>query len=173
MRALQPADRGVTGIETVSADCRRSAPGRLQFRWQVEGNLGWLVVPAPGRGGREDGLWRHTCFEAFIARDAAAPGYLEINASPSLAWATYAFTDYRRGQRDALEAPLEHLRAQRDASRLVLEADLAWDAGAAPRIGLCAILEELDGSLSYWALAHAPGRPDFHRRESFVLELHD
>lgn len=171
MRALQPADRGVTGIEAVSADCWRAALGRLRFRWQVAGNLGWLVVPAPGRGGREDGLWRHTCFEAFIAPDAAAPGYLEINAAPSLAWASYLFSDYRSGQRDAAEAPLERLRVQRDASSLALEADLAWDAGVAPRIGLCAVLEELDGSLSYWALAHAPGRPDFHRRESFVLQL--
>jgi hypothetical protein len=173
MHALQPADRGVTGIETVSADCRRLAPGRLHFRWQVDGNLGWLVVPAPGRSGREDGLWRHTCFEAFVAADAAAPGYLEINVSPSLAWASYAFTGYRAGQRDALDAPLEALRVQRDASSLVLEADLVWEAGPAPRIGLSAVLEELDGTLSYWALAHAPGRPDFHRRESFVLQLRD
>jgi len=171
MRTLQAADRGVTGIEVVTAGCRRLAPGRLRFRWQVEGNLGWLVIPAPGRGGREDGLWRHTCFEAFIAPQAAAADYLEINASPSLAWASYAFAGYRCGQRAALEAPLEALHAERDASRLALEADLVWDAGAAPRIGLCAVLEELDGTLSYWALAHAPGRPDFHRRESFVFEL--
>jgi len=173
MRALQPADRGVTGIEAVSADCRRLAGGRLHFHWQVSGDLGWLVVPAPASSRREDGLWRHTCFEAFIAPNAAAPAYLEINASPSLAWASYAFTDYRAGQRDALDAPLEAMRVQRDATRLLLEAELAWDAGPAPRIGLSAVLEELDGSLSYWALAHAPGRPDFHRREGFVLQLRD
>jgi hypothetical protein len=173
MHALQPADRGVTGIEAVSADCRRLAPGRLLFRWQVDGDLGWLVVPAPATRRREDGLWRHICFEAFIAPDAAAPGYLEINASPSLAWASYAFTDYRAGQRDALDAPLDALRVHRDASRLLLEAELAWDPGPAPRVGLAAVLEDLDGSLSYWALAHAPGRPDFHRRESFVLQLRD
>jgi hypothetical protein len=65
------------------------------------------------------------------------------------------------------------LRVQRDAARLLLEAELAWDPGPALRIGLAAILEDLDGSLSYWALAHAPGRPDFHRRESFVLQLRD
>jgi hypothetical protein len=171
--ALQPADRGVTGIVAVSADCRRLAPGRLRFHWRIDGDLGWLVVPAPGVDRREDGLWRHTCFEAFIAPDASAPGYLEVNAAPSLAWATYTFTGYRAGQRDARDAPLEALRVHREPSSLVLEAELAYAAGPAARIGLCAVLEELDGTLSYWALAHAPGRPDFHRRESFVLQLHD
>jgi hypothetical protein len=173
MHALQPADRGVTGIDTVCAACRRLAPGRLQLRWQVSGNLGWLVIPAPASGRREDGLWRHTCFEAFVAPDAADPGYLEINASPSLAWASYRFSDYRAGQRDALDTPLENLRVERDAACLTLEAELACALRLQPRIGMSAVLEELDGSLSYWALAHAPGRADFHRRESFVLQLGD
>jgi hypothetical protein len=38
-------------------------------------------------------------------------------------------------------------------------------------IGLSAVVEATDGSLSYWALAHAPGRPDFHHAHSFGLEL--
>jgi hypothetical protein len=173
MHALTPADRGVTGITGVRADCVRRAPGCLTLRWEVSGELGWLVVPAPGPRRREDGLWRHTCCEAFIAPPARAPAYLEVNLAPSLAWATYAFSDYRSGQREASEAPLANLRAEHDAHRLLLEAELHWEPGPAARVALCAVLEELDGTLSYWALAHAPGRPDFHRREGFVLQLND
>jgi hypothetical protein len=33
------------------------------------------------------------------------------------------------------------------------------------------VIETLDGSLSYWALRHPPGKPDFHHSESFALEL--
>ncbi|MFO1400948.1 MAG: DOMON-like domain-containing protein [Steroidobacteraceae bacterium] len=171
MHALQPADRGVTGIEGVRAGCTPLAPGRLQLRWEVSGELGWLVVPAPGPRQREDGLWRHTCFEAFIAPAARAPAYLEVNLAPSLAWATYSFSDYRAGQRVATEASLVNPRLELDAHALLLEAELHWDCGPGARVGLSAVLEELGGTLSYWALAHAPGRPDFHRRECFVLQL--
>jgi hypothetical protein len=33
------------------------------------------------------------------------------------------------------------------------------------------VIEEIDGALSYWALRHAPGKPDFHHRDAFALEL--
>ncbi len=39
------------------------------------------------------------------------------------------------------------------------------------RLGLSAVLEMKDGSLSYWALAHPPGKPDFHHPDSFALTL--
>lgn len=37
--------------------------------------------------------------------------------------------------------------------------------------GLSAVIEEADGTLSYWALAHPAGKPDFHHPDCFVLEL--
>ncbi len=46
-----------------------------------------------------------------------------------------------------------------------LDLDRTW------MIGLSAVIEELDGRKSYWALAHAPGKPDFHQRTCFVLQL--
>jgi hypothetical protein len=33
------------------------------------------------------------------------------------------------------------------------------------------VIEAIDGTLSYWALAHAPGSPDFHHLDCFALEL--
>ena len=37
--------------------------------------------------------------------------------------------------------------------------------------GLTVIIEEDNGGMSYWALKHAPGKPDFHHRDAFALEL--
>ena len=38
-------------------------------------------------------------------------------------------------------------------------------------IGLAAVIEETSGTLSYWALRHAPGKPDFHHPDAFALAL--
>jgi hypothetical protein len=38
-------------------------------------------------------------------------------------------------------------------------------------LGLAAVLEDRQGRLSYWALAHLADRPDFHHPDSFILEL--
>ena len=42
---------------------------------------------------------------------------------------------------------------------------------AALKLGLSAVIEEIDGTKSYWALAHAPGPPDFHHPDCFALQL--
>ena len=39
------------------------------------------------------------------------------------------------------------------------------------RIAAAAVLEDETGTLSYWALRHAPGKPDFHHADGFLLEL--
>jgi len=37
-------------------------------------------------------------------------------------------------------------------------------------LGLAAVIEENDAVMSYWALKHPPGPPDFHRVSGFVLK---
>jgi hypothetical protein len=39
------------------------------------------------------------------------------------------------------------------------------------RYGLSAVIEEEGGNLSYWAIAHPEGKPDFHAPACFVGEL--
>jgi hypothetical protein len=40
------------------------------------------------------------------------------------------------------------------------------------RLGLSAVLEEKDGTKSYWALAHPnPDKPDFHLADCFTAKL--
>ena len=43
--------------------------------------------------------------------------------------------------------------------------------GAPLRAGLAAVIEETDGRLTYWALAHPSSLPDFHHRLGFVLQI--
>jgi hypothetical protein len=38
-------------------------------------------------------------------------------------------------------------------------------------VGISAVVEATDGSLSHWALVHPAARPDFHDRRGFVLRL--
>jgi hypothetical protein len=58
------------------------------------------------------------------------------------------------------------LRAALALGRLPgLPGDAPW------RLGLSAVIEEAGGGLSYWALAHPPGKADFHHSDCFALEL--
>jgi hypothetical protein len=39
------------------------------------------------------------------------------------------------------------------------------------RLGLSALIEDTSGSKSCWALAHPPGKPDFHHPDCFAHEF--
>jgi hypothetical protein len=47
----------------------------------------------------------------------------------------------------------------------------AIEPGVRLKLALCAVIEEESGMLSYWALNHPPGKPDFHHPDSFALEI--
>jgi hypothetical protein len=38
-------------------------------------------------------------------------------------------------------------------------------------LAISAVIEETNGTKSYWALAHPPGAPDFHHPDCFTLQL--
>jgi hypothetical protein len=154
----------------IAVDVARLAPGKLALAYVVTGDLARVRLPPMSASARTDNLWRHTCFEAFIAADAE-DGYLELNFAPSTEWAAYRFTGYRAGM-EAADIPVPEI-AVTSASEVRVAVDLA---GALPqsarwRLGLSAVLEETDGARSYWALAHPPGKADFHHASSFALTL--
>lgn len=156
-------------LRGIQATVIRNADGSLDVTYRIEGDLDRLRIPPP-RAPRVAGqLWQHTCCELFVA-DASGSGYREFNFSPSGEWAAYRFSGYRAGMAavQALRDP--QIRVQRTGGGLELHAliDCQQDR---PRLGICAVIEEIDGALSYWALRHAPGKPDFHHRDAFVLEL--
>src|SRR5258705_2041625 len=70
------------------------ADGHLALTYRVDGDVTHLVIPTPQVSGPADDLWKHTCFEAFVAVDETA--YYEFNFAPSGQWAAYAFSNYRQ-----------------------------------------------------------------------------
>lgn len=144
----------------------------LVLRYRLVADADRLLVP-PDRGHvRAEGLWRHTCFEAF-AQPEGEDRYLEFNFSPSGEWAAYGFEGRRRGMRDLDLASPPRLECTRAAGSLDLDVTLRLDALPARtvRVGLSAVVEDRDGALAWWALRHAAGPPDFHDPESFTLRL--
>jgi len=172
---LHPDSRcaAVTRIEVEAA---RPRPGGLVLRYLVAGAIGDLRLPPAAAPARTDGLWQGTCFEAFLRAPPDA-AYCEFNFAPSTQWAAYRFDAYREGMRTAGEIGAPRLEIEATGASLHLQAALdlagmpALPGDAAWRLGLAAVIEEADGRKSYWALAHPPGRPDFHRADSFVHEL--
>ena len=162
-------------VSTVQARLSQSRDGAIAITYVLKGEISQLSLPAQCAPSRVDGLWQHTCFEAFIAVQGAL-AYREFNFAPSREWAAYAFQRYRdRGPLPQASDPQITVRAS--GNRFELDALIrreslpALSANARLLLALSAVIEDNDGALSYWALKHPPGRPDFHYAGAFVLEL--
>lgn len=151
-------------------------PDRLVFQYVLRADMARVRVPETESSQRADGLWKHTCFEAFISA-AGLAGYYELNFSPSGQWALYSFDGYRKGMSPVDISTTPRLavrvyddRLELDAAVYLFDLGLARE-GLALKLALSAVVEDDSGTLSYWALKHAPGKPDFHHPDGFVLEL--
>jgi hypothetical protein len=170
-----PATPG-KAVRRIEVQVDRPAPATLELHYRVEGDIGSLLIPAASTARRADQLWRHTCFEAFIAVPGTG-GYFEFNFSPSTQWAVYRFLAYREGMAAIEAARAPRISVQHEHGRLGLDASVdleplpALRDSPGLRLALAAVVEEQDKGLSYWALAHAPGKPDFHHADGFVLTL--
>lgn len=198
--ALLPhPDSPSLGATDIKVDVERRKRDGLALRFQITGEgVEHLKLPRGTNPARRDELWRATCFEMFL-RLGDEEGYYEYNFSPARDWACYRFESYREGMakpavaepeigpwshfprradkvrgvdtdiagisRD-FAAPFFELSAVVDLSRIIIQAPHApW------RIGLSAVIEDRQGAISYWALAHPVGAPDFHHPDCFALSL--
>jgi hypothetical protein len=173
---LAHPDAGGEFVWSIAAEAQLTEGATLVCRYTLRGETARLRVPRAGAGRRADGLWKHTCFEAFIGA-ADGPDYYEFNFSPALDWAAYRFETYRTGMTAATLGQAPGLQVRRSSEGLELAATLHL-AGLVPlrhvpalRVGLAAVIEEDDGGLAYWALRHPPGNPDFHHPDGFAVEL--
>jgi len=174
--ALKPhPDSPGSAVMGVVAEALRQADGGLVLSYFVTGRISELHLPPPAEPTRTDELWQHTCFEAFTCSPPTA-GYYEFNFAPSTQWAAYRFSAYRKGMRIATEIDAARIDVQSGAESYALQASLDLNRTILPsdspwRLGLSAIIEETGGRKSYWALAHPPGKPDFHHSDCFAREL--
>jgi len=163
-------------VSSLGVQLRAEEPDTLVFQFSLDADMSRIRVPLLGTGGRADALWKHTCFEAFVAA-ADAPGYHEFNFSPSLDWAIYRFSAYREGMStpEIGRAPRISVRRNNDGlevrSAVRLEDLVDLRDARHLRIALAAVIEDENGRLSYWGLRHPPGKPDFHHPTGFALEV--
>jgi hypothetical protein len=164
-RLIPHPDFPTDAITAIEAEVGRPAPGALSLVYRLSGRIADLRIAPKTRPARTDELWRTTCFEAFVHPE---PGeaYVEFNLAPSGQWAAYAFTGYRAGMA-LLEIVPPRLRFRASDTACELHAELAPPRNG--RLALTAVIEEMDGRKSYWALAHPEGRPDFHHAAGFTL----
>ena len=176
MLPLQPhSNTPCAAVQSLQAEIIPQANGDWLFRYVLQADRLALRIPVLQISAATDGLWEHTCLEAFIGV-AGETAYREFNFSPSTQWAAYAFHDYReRNVWTASTAPV--ITVTPTATGLVLEARLAAaDLPANPaqqvwQIGLTAVIETATGEKSYWALHHPAAKPDFHHRNGFIHEI--
>jgi hypothetical protein len=157
----------------VDVDVARPRAGSLMLSYTVVGKIGDLLMPAVTVPARTDELWRLTCFEAFV-RAASDGSYYEFNFAPSTQWGAYRFDGYRSGMRVAAEIGSPKIAVESTPERYTLQAALELgELSSVSRwqLGLSAVIEETNGRKSYWALAYAPGKPDFHHPDCFAVEL--
>lgn len=166
-------DTPASAITAVEVSFERHKEGALWVRYYVDGPDGSVELSTSENPCRTDGLWKTTCFEAFVRRPGSQ-GYIELNAAPSHQWAAYSFETYREGMAKLELAVNPNIGCDASATHFALELDVklpdVWCQDAWS-LALSAVIEEIDGTKSYWAIAHPSGMPDFHHPDCFTLQL--
>jgi hypothetical protein len=196
---LHPDSR-CDAVTDISVAVSRGAPRQLALEYVATGTMANVdIPPAFSIISQRPELWRMTCFELFV-RGQAGPAYHEFNFSPAIRSAHYVFSDYRSKIEeldgfwcaDVLDptARVELRAPERDQTACRVPVTVFFNIMPHPisahisptqipdlpddsswRLGLSAVIQEANGRMSYWALAHPPGKPDFHHPDCFALEL--
>jgi hypothetical protein len=148
----------------------------LSIGYALLGNLSELAIPSPGElPERKDHLWDETCLEFFLGVKDSEP-YWEFNLSPAGYWNVYRFASYRMDMREEPAFPSLPFRIRMEPEALRLSLDLETGKiipkDRTLEIAVGAVIETVTGKRSHWALVHPGPRPDFHRRDGFLLNIH-
>lgn len=169
-------ETGTEAVHAIEARVQLLRAKSLAINYALRGDLSRLRIPSFESQRRSDDLWQHTCFEAFLGSQNTS-AYYEFNFSPSGEWAAFFFHAYRNPRPPISEDLCPSLAVSRAEGTLVLDATIpldhliGLDMHEALRLGLSSVVEDDEGMLSYWALKHPPGKPDFHHPDTFILEI--
>ncbi len=173
--SLQPFDPASPSldIKITGSIVRRS--NTLAIRYALLGHLAALVIPRPtDMPARKNGLWEETCFEFFLAVKNSHR-YWEFNLSPAGHWNVYRFAAYRQDIREELAFTSLPFSVRNRSDSILLALRLHLDkivrSDQALEVAISAIIKLRDNELTYWALTHCGPQADFHRRDSFIVEL--
>lgn len=157
-------------ISQIMANAKRRRD-MLSLSFRTLGRRDEVRWPDRLPSGFSDGLWQHSCFEGFVAIEGDS-SYVELNMTSSRRWAAYRFDDYRAGMRRAEATPHSPFTWMGFDTTLLIQ----WRIPELPQdrvwqVGLSAVIETVDDTKNYFALAHPPGNPDFHNRDCFTLQV--
>lgn len=123
-------------------------------------------------------LWEKTCFEIFIKNQKDQ--YIEFNFSPCFEWNCFYFN--QKG--DALTEFEKMIRPNTDillsSEDFFIVCEIRKEffplgffdqAETQLSVGLTSVIKDKSGINSYWALAHADTRPNFHHFDSFKYKF--
>lgn len=154
----------------VSIDGKLNLSGtRLRCCFRLYGDShAFIIADHCGLQQRMDALWQVTCCEIF----AAVPSqevYWEYNFSPLGHWNCYRHQNYRSGTH--IEASVTRADIRWQHPKLTVDVALP-DAVARQPLQFAVVAGILTAEgLFHFALKHPPAKPDFHRREFFLLSF--
>lgn len=150
--------------------------GVLQIDFQIQDKERMILFSEVESLGRQDELWKATCFEAFWS-EGGQEKYWELNVSTNGNWNVYRFEKYRAPAPPQPEEKIQSIDFKKS------EVGNVWSIGikiplaqhGLPYkkldIGLTSVIEFKNNEKSYYAIKHVGSKPDFHQRESFVCNL--
>jgi hypothetical protein len=148
---------------------------KLSISYALSGPLAELMIPAPaGIRLRKNGLWEETCFELFLG-PVNADRYWEFNLSTSGHWNVYRFISYREGMQEETAFTALPFSVLRYSGSLQLSLEVELDkivpADQALKIGISSVIKTKNGRTTFWALTHPGPQADFHRKNTFLIDL--
>lgn len=147
---------------------------QLAINYKLVGELTEIAIASPSDNAiRKHELWQNTCFELFIGIKNSGR-YWEFNLSPSGDWNVYRFDAYRQGmQEETAFTNLPFCVEQSDIFTLTLDVclDKIISTNQGIEIAITTVVKQKNSLVTYWALTHKGTKPDFHLRDSFVIEF--
>ncbi|MBW4420887.1 MAG: DOMON-like domain-containing protein [Myxacorys californica WJT36-NPBG1] len=158
---------------TITGSIERRS-GYLTIRYDLRGDLTAVVIPIPASAVRQHDLWKTTCFEFFLGLKHSKQ-YWEFNLSPAGHWNVYRFDGYRQGMQEELAIAALPVEVRQTSDALMLTIALSLEqlevAEQGLDVAIASVIESKSGEITYWALTHPEPEADFHRRDSFLIQL--
>jgi hypothetical protein len=147
----------------------------LKIRYLMMGPLEAIAIPPPTDApSRKAELWEEICFEFFLGIQDTSK-YWEFNLSPAGHWNIYRFDDYRQGMQEEIAFASLPFTVENtvEGVSLALDCNLDTLVPVDQRLDLAigTVIKTKDQVFGYWALTHPGAQADFHRRDSFAIEL--
>lgn len=160
-----PADSKITGIVTRNIS-------ELTLRYVLIDDRSEIAIPPKlNHPARKHDLWQATCFEFFLNIPDSTI-YWEFNLAPSGDWNVYRFNDYRSGMQEEIAFTALPFQFEPETKSLFVSIDLSAivQPNQALNIGITTVLNH-SSNITYWALTHSGLEADFHRKDSFIIQL--